>query len=261
MEKKDITATTVFKEGMEIPFVCHAPDGTSFELKGILTNVHGERLTLRVDTPVRNMTLSGGNRVHVSHDNILYRIVELHDFPNITIEKASERKHVRVDDILKLRYANVTGRYDATAESQAVFEEVFHENYTIPDIQEVKSKDLYDLLYLVNLKMDELLERLGRGEPADKPPVSSHHPINISASGMRFISRDHFTVGDIYALKLGLPLVNRTSLNLLGEVVSVTETTSPDEFSVALQFIDLSTTDQEVLTRYIFQRQRELLRG
>jgi len=261
MEKNDITATATYTKGMEILLVCHAQDGSSIELNGTLTGIHDDRLTLRVDRPVRNMTLSGGDRVHISHDNMLYRVVESHNFPDITIEKASERKHVRVDDILKLRYVNVTQKYDATSEPQAVFEEVFHENYKIPDIPDVKPKDLYELLYLVNLKMDELLERLGGGESAGSRSPRSHHTINISASGMRFTSRDRFAVGDIYALKLGLPLVNRTSLNLLGEVVSVSETESPGEVSVALQFIDLSATDQEVLTKYIFQRQREILRG
>jgi c-di-GMP-binding flagellar brake protein YcgR len=88
----------------------------------------------------------------------------------------------------------------------------------------------------------------------------NNESVNISGSGMKFIANQSFSIGDIVALRIFLPLVSKTWINILGKVVSVTESGAENRYEVTVKFKELSESDREIIIGYVFKRQRELLR-
>ena len=100
---------------------------------------------------------------------------------------------------------------------------------------------------------------VGRGEYE-----STHETINISGSGVRFMASTNFKEGKLLKLKIDLPTRPITVIPIIGEVVRterVVKKKNEVSYRIALQYTEISKTDREKLIQYIFQKQRELLRG
>ncbi len=118
-------------------------------------------------------------------------------------------------------------------------------------------------LSILDRKLDHLLWELRRmAEPDRKKPALNK--VNISGSGIRFFAPERVGTGDFLLLDIELPLVPPTAVKCLAEVV---HTRTPEEEEglgpgqwLFMKFVTLHPTDQQNLTRYVFQRQRELLR-
>ncbi|MBW2655860.1 MAG: PilZ domain-containing protein [Deltaproteobacteria bacterium] len=179
--------------------------------------------------------------------------------------KEKPRGYVRVDDILKVDYRKISYEHYKKCESkpEVIFKNIFGEPIKVPEIEGgtegVDLELLYNLIYQANLKIDRILDILERKDAERYASVGSEW-VNISGSGMRFIVNQRFSSGDIIAFKVFLPLASRTWINVLGKVMSVTEVDSENKYSTAVKFIDLPEVDREMIIRYVFQRQRELLR-
>ena len=107
--------------------------------------------------------------------------------------------------------------------------------------------------------MDRILKIL---EDTDTSPYASvgTEYVNISGSGMKFTADQMYGTGDIIALRIFLPLVSSTWITVLGKVVSSTELPTEGGYSTAVHFVGLPESDREMIIRYVFKRQRELLR-
>ena len=179
--------------------------------------------------------------------------------------KENSRGYVRVDDILKVDYRKISQEHYKKCESkpEVIFKNIFGEPIKVPEIEGgtegVDLELLYNLIYQANLKIDRILDVLERKD-TERYASADREWVNISGSGMRIIVNQRFSSGDIIAFKVFLPLASRTWINVLGKVMSVTEVDSENRYSTAVKFIDLSEVDREMIIRYVFQRQRELLR-
>ena len=91
---------------------------------------------------------------------------------------------------------------------------------------------------------------------------SSPRHVNISASGIRFISGDSYEKGDLLEINLILPMVPLLFIRLVGNVVRVKPVTSYEtrRYAVAVRFIHIDPESKDDIIRYLFRRQRELLR-
>jgi len=176
-------------------------------------------------------------------------------------EREGRREFMRIDDLLRVDYRKISQQeFDrSSGKPEAIFRKVFGDPVIPPEIEEVDLKLLYNLIYQANLKMDRILEAL---ETRDGSPYSSVDTeyVNISGSGMKFVSEQGYAIGDMIALKIFLPMVSNTWLTVLGRVVSSTELPRKEGYSTAVRFEGLSEDDREMIIRYIFKRQRELLR-
>ncbi|MBU8911503.1 MAG: PilZ domain-containing protein [Desulfobacterales bacterium] len=178
--------------------------------------------------------------------------------------EVKKRGHVRVDDILKVDYRQIAQEDYKRCKSkpEIIFNKTFGEPIKVPEIEGgVDLELLYKLIYQTNLKIDHILNIL-ESKDTEKYTSAGSECINISGSGMRLAVNHRFLIGDIIAFRVFLPLSSRTWINVLGKVMSVTESESDSEnrYSTAVKFIDLSEVDQEMIIRYVFKRQRELLR-
>jgi len=107
--------------------------------------------------------------------------------------------------------------------------------------------------------MDRILDIL-EDKRAEKYAVSKNENVNISGAGIRFIADQAFSIGDIIALRIFLPLATQTQIDVLGEVRKVTESEKKGRYCIAAKFIELSEDDREMIIRYVFKRQREIIR-
>ena len=86
--------------------------------------------------------------------------------------------------------------------------------------------------------------------------------VNISASGIRFITDTPYDVMDILEVGMILPMVPLLFIRLAAEVLRVKTLTRKDgeHYSVVARFIEMDQETKDDIVRYLFRRQREMLR-
>ncbi len=124
--------------------------------------------------------------------------------------------------------------------------------------EEVGDKALGDWLKMLNAKLDFIIEALNARKEghADLP----FRQVNLSAGGMSFTSTQDYKPGAILEIKM-IPYTLRAPLALCiyGEVVRCRK--AGKEFSTAVKFILIGDDVRDELVRYVFERQREILRA
>ncbi|HPI92319.1 MAG TPA: PilZ domain-containing protein [Deltaproteobacteria bacterium] len=125
-----------------------------------------------------------------------------------------------------------------------------------------KDTQLNQGLWEINRKLD-LLIHMFLAEDFKSLMNTVPRDVNISASGIRFISDQAFDMGDLVEIRLILPMVPLLFVRLVGEVIrqkAVTSTPQTVRFAVAVKFLKVDTETREDIIRYLFRRQREVLR-
>jgi hypothetical protein len=110
------------------------------------------------------------------------------------------------------------------------------------------------LLLEINKKLDMLLEERGNsGEEEIRP-----QPVNISAGGIRFLTDEKVSKGDLMEIRMHLCTCPPLKIITYGEVVRVTE--KNNKYEVAVSFKNSEEEVREAILRYTLQKQRELLK-
>ncbi|HSW40398.1 MAG: type IV pilus assembly protein PilZ [Nitrospirae bacterium] len=118
---------------------------------------------------------------------------------------------------------------------------------------EVRDPALAEWLRFLNKKMDAVIRMLAeREDVASGLPICS---VNISAGGLCFRPHEPLSVGDMLETKVRLPLNPPVTLLLYGIVVET------EEESVCIQYVDISDEIRDIIVRFVFQQQREILRS
>lgn len=123
--------------------------------------------------------------------------------------------------------------------------------------EEVEDRVLSDWLRMLNAKLDVIIQAL-RGEKGDFAALPFRQ-VNISAGGMKFSSRTGYERGNVLEIKMVLQMQRPAALRIYGEVV--TSEKKGSDFDVAVKFILVDEDVRDELVRYVFERQREILRG
>jgi hypothetical protein len=232
------------------------------ETKGYVKSILADSLIITLDIDDKNMTLPVGTDIYIFKKGTLYNTVDADNFPEIKVSRIHRRNHARVNDILKVDYKKISQEYhnQHSDTPQIIFNDIFGESYKIPEIDNVNLKILYELIYQVSMKVDYILDALENRDMKTYSSVTSEY-VNISAAGMRFDSPTLFHVNDLIAIRVSLPLTTSVCVNVVGKVVSATESEPKGSYTIRVQFLDLSEDDREIIIKYVFKRQRELLRG
>lgn len=247
--------------GPKILDVNFISDGKTVKTTGYVKSASNEATVIKLDINDKKMTPLIGTDIHLSKKNIPYKVIDSKHFPEVKV--VGQRGHARVEDILKVDYKKISQEDYKRWESkpEVIFKNTFGEFLKVPEIEEVTLEVLYKLIYQTNLKIERILDILESKDTERYASVSSEYA-DISGSGMRFVSDRSFSIGDIIALRVFLPLTYRPFINVLGKVISITDT-EPDskhKYNVSVEFTGLSERDREMIIRYVFKRQRELLR-
>jgi len=83
--------------------------------------------------------------------------------------------------------------------------------------------------------------------------------VNISAMGMQFTTEEHYKQGERLKITLSLALFPPMILDVLAEIVRL-KAVSNDKAKVGVLFLYRCEEEEEVVTRYVYKRQRETIR-
>ncbi len=169
---------------------------------------------------------------------------------------SERREYFRVDDVFPVDMAKVDN------EPGFLKAKVFHsydpgscESGDTPDPGSV-SPLLWKMLCDINAKMGLILKKLhmdeeGFGKGGDRA-------VNISATGIRFTSREDVREGETVELKLLLPTSPPTGIITYGRVVRVSDA-GEGEKEVAVHFAEMGEEVRDEIIHYALSRQRQIM--
>ncbi|MCW5799699.1 MAG: PilZ domain-containing protein [Nitrospira sp.] len=187
--------------------------------------------------------------------------------PHNDIKNDERREWLRIEDRLLLEYR----RCDETAEAM---------NAYLPPVTEdtiatAVSKPTLDLLVRGGetfagspllpwvSKIDWMLETILKSMVKSHPgsvAIARLTDVDISAGGLGFDTPRRFEVDEVLAIKFILPPFSM--IETTARIIRVTPlNTSPAEFHLATQFVDIGGDEQELIIRHILQVQAERLRA
>ena len=119
---------------------------------------------------------------------------------------------------------------------------------------------ILNLLIGINEKLDTMIKILSEGE-ASKTNLSFKQAcyINISGSGLRFITKEKITPGTFLKIHILIPLFPSFVITTLAQAVRSDER-EDKKYEIGARFVAIHEDDRDALIRYIFIRQRKLLR-
>lgn len=117
------------------------------------------------------------------------------------------------------------------------------------------------IVWEINRKLD-LLIHMYLGDDFMELMRTPQKDVNLSASGIRFITKESFQPGDLVEVSMILPMAPLLYLQLLGDVLRIKPVTSGEtaRSAIAVRFLQVDNDTKEDIIRYLFKRQREVLR-
>lgn len=117
------------------------------------------------------------------------------------------------------------------------------------------------IVWEINRKLD-LLIHMYLGDDFMELMRTPQKDVNLSASGIRFITKESFQSGDLVEVSMILPMAPLLYLQLLGDVLRIKPVTSGEtaRSAIAVRFLQVDNDTKEDIIRYLFKRQREVLR-
>jgi len=249
------------------------------KVKGRIIDISDDIFVFEPESPLE---ILAGAIVKISdgNDTILAKVLESsrHGLKMCTecyVVPAKERREdVRINDriyyqITFLCHANEKPSMlsDALQRIQAnklIIDSFLKGKYGYPGIDEIpytSEAPFNQALWEINRKLDLLIHMFLADEFRDlmkKKPKD----VNISASGIRLISSESFEAGDLVELSMILPMVPLLFIKLVAEVIRVKPITSYEthRWALAARFIKLDPDTKDDIIRFLFRRQREMLR-
>lgn len=233
-------------------------------------------------TPERPMAIDPGRLLKVSdgRDAILARVLEQSGQGlKLVIESQAKpsderRQDVRINDkiYLKVRLiGHATGYEQALAQvvekiraDKLIIDSFLKGRYGYPGADEIpytRETPENQAVWELNRKMDLLIHMM-LAEDFKALMMTKPQDVNISASGLRFISESPAEVMDVIELGMILPMVPLLFIRLAAQVIRVKTLGQGDQeqYAVVARYIEMDQDSKDDLIHYLFRRQREMLR-
>lgn len=160
------------------------------------------------------------------------------------------RQYVRTNDVIPVYY-ELAGAEGDTVRTAFDWEVMFDE--IEPSAEE--NPKLYELLFDINQKLNMLLNHMSERNGFNLPEARE---VSISGGGLRFFARDSFEAGQRLVLKTFLPVYAHV-VKINCEVVRSLPLDGGG-YSVAVKYVDMDETTRDKIIKYIFAKQRKVLR-
>ena len=126
-----------------------------------------------------------------------------------------------------------------------------------------QEEPLYRCLQLLNNKLDFLIDQIAFAQ--EEPGTSLNEVIEISGSGLKFVSREALHVGDFLRINLIMPATLQFKIESITEVIRVQERRhgagrNPFDFLVAARFIEIDEGSRDAIIETVFRTQRKIIR-
>jgi len=179
----------------------------------------------------------------------------------------NRRECFRLDDVLYLAESPLTrgelelkkNQTSNIAKQSLALRDVINSNSGInfgglqgTDTETLKGLDILDakLNYIISMLSDQ---------KAFESQLEKKQ-VNISTSGIKFVSKHDYCKDDFVELRIMLPLFPPLFLDLLGQVKQA----SPSRYGhlmIGIEFLFKSDVEEQCISQYVFQRHREVLRS
>jgi hypothetical protein len=166
-----------------------------------------------------------------------------------------KREYSRVDACIPCEYRLVPPEEKPHVQARVSGDKIATESRYIPN-RENSDPVFEEWLQILNLKLDAIIHLMNlRQEGYSGLPYKD---INISGGGMGFSLPEAIPLGEILEIKLMLTFQQPVELILYGEVVS-SNLVNGGHF-VAVHYIHMDDFIRDMIVRFVFEREREILR-
>ncbi len=233
-------------------------------------------------SPEKTLDIEQGSLVKISdgQDSILAKVVEhTEDGIKMCIECYASPGNERRQDVRIYDKVYFTAKFlckenekgkvlpaalERIKANKLIIDSFLKGKYGYPGVDEMpytKESPHNQALWEINRKLD-LLIHMYLAEDFKDLMGTSPRDVNISASGIRFITDDKFELGDIVEVKMILPMVPLLFIRFVGDVIRLKAVTSYEtpRSAATIQFLQVDPETKDDIIRYLFRRQRELIR-
>jgi hypothetical protein len=177
------------------------------------------------------------------------------DYPDMDEDALyrSLREYSRVDAFLPVKIRRLSREELQSARSRVVVESALTEH---PEMPELDDEQLSTCLKILNAKLESIIRLLAY--PANSHRELDFEMVNISAGGLGMRSFDVFEVDDIVEIRLMLPTAPFVMFYIYGHVVRCDA--ACEKCEVCIEFSEIDDDIREQIAKYVFHRQREVLR-
>ncbi|HOO38281.1 MAG TPA: PilZ domain-containing protein [Deltaproteobacteria bacterium] len=233
-------------------------------------------------SPEKTLGIEQGSLVKISdgQDSILAKVVEhTEDGIKMCIECYASPGNERRQDVRIYDKVYFTAKFlckenekgkvlpaalERIKANKLIIDSFLKGKYGYPGVDEMpytKESPYNQALWEMNRKLD-LLIHMYLAEDFKDLMGTSPRDVNISASGIRFITDDEFELGDVVEVKMILPMVPLLFIRFVGDVIRLKSVTSYEtpRSAATIQFLQVDPETKDDIIRYLFRRQRELIR-
>ncbi|MFZ0450485.1 MAG: hypothetical protein WAL98_14705 [Desulfatiglandaceae bacterium] len=126
-----------------------------------------------------------------------------------------------------------------------------------------EDETLYRCLKMMDNKVNFIIEQMA--SPSDQPDKIMNAVIELSGSGIKFVSKDPFSKGVFLKMDLIMPDTIEFMVEFIASVVRVESKLPPaekgvQEYCVAAQFAQIDERVRDAIIETIFKKQRKMIR-
>jgi c-di-GMP-binding flagellar brake protein YcgR len=163
------------------------------------------------------------------------------------------REYSRVDAFLLVQIRLVAKQELETLRSRTAQETIITEQQEMP---EPEDKVVAECLHILNAKLDTIIKMLSYQR--NECNTLCLRQVNISAGGLSVCTKESFPPGNIVEIRLMLPTAPHMVFYLYGEVVNCELV--GDEWQSSIVYTEIDEDIREQIAKYVFEKQREILR-
>lgn len=115
---------------------------------------------------------------------------------------------------------------------------------------------LEEWLKVLNLKLDAIIRLMTLQQEGLSGSPSK--PVNISGGGIGFLLKEPLALGEMLEIKVTLTFQQTLIVWIYGHVVKCEK--DPKGHWIAVRYSDMDESIRDVIIRYVFEREREILR-
>lgn len=270
------------KRGQEVTFQVEQPE-VSPKLQAVVEEMSADKFIVHVGDERYSPDMIKGNpqaAVLGTRAGLEYSLkvtVEKIENNRIFLTYLPSRSHLRVNSYVIIDYHVISG--EAFIEKRKRFIQTISRDtedflyaqrgFISEDSEtgrEHTTADLVNEIKMLHKKVDFIINHLLKSED-DNILDKKQTEVNLSGSGMKFTAKAPLKTGDFLDMKLVLPMSSGIVIELIAEVVWVTPLTDKDSAGsdgaceAGVRFAAINEDDRELIIRYTFKRQRELLRA
>jgi hypothetical protein len=165
----------------------------------------------------------------------------------------NQREFSRVEAFIPLEFRLIDSQERQYIRSHVSGETILAEFKSLPDHE---NQLIAEWLQMINAKLNSIIRMMTiQHEGFNSMPIRK---INISGGGMSFSTGQSFQPGEVLELKAMLTMQRPLALFLYGEVVDVSKLNL--DYDTSVQFIAIDDFIRDEVIRFVFEREREILR-